>query len=159
MQYFQIRYLSFIIYFKALPLIHGRLIGKADVVEFYGNIPYPIEYKHGIKRIKLHDDIQLTAQALCLEEMTGISVSQGAIYHFRSRRRREVIFTDELKKKVVDIISEIKLIIKSQKLPIPVNDSRCTHCSLNEICQPNTVSEKQKLQSCYSNLFDISNSE
>src|SRR5262249_27908419 len=59
---------------RSLPIYSERLglTGKADVVEFDAeDIPYPVEYKHGPKRAKEHDDIQLAAQAVCLEEMTG----------------------------------------------------------------------------------------
>src|SRR3972149_543095 len=85
---------------RALPVWSDGLglIGKCDVVEFRadGSI-YPVEYKHGGKRAKLHDDLQLAAQAVCLEEMTGRPVLRGAIYHHSSRRRREVAVTDELR--------------------------------------------------------------
>ena len=66
---------------RALSLWSDRLglIGRADVVEFHGATPYPVEYKHGPRRQKEHDDLQLCAQALCLEEMTGQDVPEGAI--------------------------------------------------------------------------------
>ena len=83
---------------RALPLWSDRLglIGKADLVEFHsdGSI-YPVEFKHGRKRQKIHDDIQLAAQAMCLEEMLGLPVDKGAIYHASSRRRREVVIKRE----------------------------------------------------------------
>ena len=64
---------------RALSLWSDRLglIGRADVVEFHGATPYPVEYKHGPRRQKEHDDLQLCAQALCLEEMTGQDVPKG----------------------------------------------------------------------------------
>ncbi|MGB5147987.1 MAG: CRISPR-associated protein Cas4, partial [Porticoccaceae bacterium] len=75
---------------RALPLWCDRLglIGKADLVEFHpdGRI-FPVEFKHGRRRQKQHDDVQLAAQALCLEEMLGRPVTHGAIYHASSRRR------------------------------------------------------------------------
>jgi CRISPR-associated exonuclease Cas4 len=77
----------------ALPVWSERLglIGKCDVVEFLADgTPYPVEYKHGARKKWINDDLQLAAQALCLEEMTGNVVANGAIYHFTSRRRREV---------------------------------------------------------------------
>ena len=77
---------------RALPLWSDRLglVGKADVVEFHGDAPYPVEYKHGPRQHWGHDDLQLCAQALCLEDMTGQPVPAGAIYHHSSRRRREL---------------------------------------------------------------------
>ena len=68
-----------------------RLIGKCDVVEFWpdGRV-YPVEYKHGPRRTWLNDDIQLAAQALCLEEMLNTTIERGAIFHAGSKRRREI---------------------------------------------------------------------
>ena len=74
---------------QALPLYCDRLglSGKADVVEFLPDgTPRPVEYKHGPRRAKGHDDIQVAAQALCLEEMTGKQVDEGVIFHHTSRR-------------------------------------------------------------------------
>ncbi len=84
---------------RAVPLWSDRLglIGKADVVEFHAETPYPIEYKHGKRRRWGHDDLQLCAQALCLEEMTGRQVPEGAIFYGGSRRRKPVVFDDALR--------------------------------------------------------------
>ena len=82
---------------RALPVWSDRLglSGRCDIVEFRhdGSI-YPVETKHGPRKAKAHDDLQLAAQAVCLEEMTGKRVPRGAIYHHSSRSRREVIITD-----------------------------------------------------------------
>lgn len=96
---------------RALPVWCERLglIGKCDIVEFdRDGTPYPIEYKHGAKRVKEHDDLQLAAQALCLEEMTGKAVLKGAIYHFTSRRRREVNISTALRESVNAVIANIR---------------------------------------------------
>ncbi len=142
---------------RALPLYCERLglIGKADVVEFHaGDVPYPVEYKHGPRRPKEHDDLQLAAQALCLEEMTGKKVTHGAIYHHGSRRRREVEITDVLRKQVEEATVAVRALLKSGTLPPPVNDQRCHHCSLNEVCQPDALSQKGKINRLHLNLFD-----
>lgn len=127
---------------RALPVWSERLglIGKCDVVEFHpdGSI-YPVEYKHGRKRAQAHDDLQLAAQAMCLEEMFGKPVKKGAIYHHTSRRRREVTITPELRQQVADTVAAIRAMLASGKLPPPVNDARCKECSLNEICQPQAI--------------------
>lgn len=142
---------------RALPLYCERLglIGKADVVEFHaGDVPYPVEYKHGPRRPKEHDDLQLAAQALCLEEMTGKKVMLGAIYHHGSRRRREVEITDALRKQVEETTAAVRALLQSGTLPPPVNDERCRHCSLNEICQPRMLSLSDKIRTLHDNLFD-----
>lgn len=84
---------------RGLPLWSDTLglTGRADVVEFHGETPYPVEYKHGPVRRGQHADLQLCAQAMCLEEMLELPVPRGAVYHFSSRQRREVSFTPDLR--------------------------------------------------------------
>ena len=141
----------------ALPVWSERLglIGKCDVVEFWqdGNI-YPVEYKHGTRKKRLNDDLQLVAQALCLEEMTGKVITHGAIYHHGSRRRREVAITQELRDKVEETVNAIRAMMDSGKLPPPVNDARCKECSLKEICQPDALAERYRLKSLREELFN-----
>jgi len=143
---------------KALPVWSERLglIGKCDVVEFYpdGRI-YPVEYKHGKKRAKAHDDIQLAAQAVCLEEMTGKSVTYGAIYHHTSRRRREVVITDSLRQQVEETVAAVRALLASGALPPPINDARCKECSLKEICQPEVLADKARVLDAQIRLFEV----
>lgn len=142
---------------RALPLwskVLG-LIGKADVVEFHGERPYPVEYKHGPHREQEHDNLQLCAQALCLEEMTGQSVPRGAIYHHSSRKRREVEFTPALRARVVEVIGAIRAMLQAKRLPPPVNDHRCTHCSLRESCMPTVIDEGTRTSAIVRDLFTI----
>ena len=140
---------------RALPLWSKRLglVGKADVVEFRAVTPYPVEYKHGSKREREHDDLQLCAQAICLEEMTGKAVPKGAIFYHSSRRRREVEFTDALRAEVETATSEIRKMLNTKALPPPVNDSRCRHCSLKESCMPAVVGEKARAAALLRDLF------
>jgi CRISPR-associated exonuclease Cas4 len=142
---------------RALPLFSDclRLVGKADVVEFHsGDVPYPVEYKQGKKKQWDNDDIQLAAQAMCLEEMTSSKVTHGAIYHHTSRRRREVEITDELRRKVEETVAAVRTLLKSGILPPPVNDERCRHCSLNEICQPQALGQVSKLHVLRTHLYE-----
>lgn len=141
---------------RALPLYSRRLglVGKADVVEFDADgTPYPVEYKHGPRRPREHDDIQLAAQALCLEEMTGRQVSRGAIYHHSSRRRREVEITPALRAEVQRIVPLIRAMLHSPRLPPPLNDQRCRHCSLKDACQPEMVAERRRLHRLRASLY------
>jgi CRISPR-associated exonuclease Cas4 len=134
---------------RALPVWCDRLnlIGKADLVEFHpdGTV-YPVEFKHGAKRQKLHDDIQLAAQAICLEEMLHRLVPKGAIFHASSHRRREVAITPELRRLVEETAAAIRAMLVSGKLPPPVNDARCRECSLKDICQPEALAGRAKQQ-------------
>jgi CRISPR-associated exonuclease Cas4 len=129
------------------------LIGKADVVEFHEDTPYPVEYKHGPRREKEHDDLQVCAQALCLEDMTGKEVPRGAIYHHSSRRRREVVFTPALRQRVEEAVIGIRGMLESSTLPPPVNDRRCEHCSLRESCMPAVIGEQERARVLVHGLF------
>ena len=142
---------------RALPLWCKALglIGKADVVEFHGEAPYPVEYKSGPYRQYENDDLQLCAQALCLEEMTGQAVPRGAIYHHSSRKRREVEFTQGLRARVAEVTQAIRAMLASKHLPPPVNDQRCTHCSLRESCMPAVVDEGRRASAVVGDLFTI----
>ena len=142
---------------RALPLWSKQLglIGKADVVEFHGETPYPVEYKSGPNRQYDNDDLQLCAQALCLEEMTGKVVPRGAIYHHSSRQRREVECTPELRTQVVQSIQAIRRMLADKQLPPPVNDRRCTKCSLQESCMPSVIDEGRRASAVVRDLFTI----
>ncbi len=132
---------------RALPLWHDALglVGKADVVEFEPDgTPYPVEYKHGSRNkasdIAACDDVQLTAQALCLETMTGQRVPEGALYYASSKRRRVVPVTDALRAQVGDMVQAVRGMLCSGTLPAPTLDvRRCKGCSLRERCQPEAL--------------------
>ena len=129
---------------RGLPIwseVHG-LYGKADVVEFHpdGSI-YPIEYKHGPKRQSVHDELQLCAQAMCLEEMFGREVPRGAIYSSSSHARREVEITPLLREKTLEAVRAVREMCASSVMPPPVNDARCPNCSLVIACMPGGVDE------------------
>lgn len=93
--------------------------------------------------MRVHDDIQLAAQAMCLEEMLGKPVATGAIYHASSHRRREVDIDASLRKLVEFTTDAIRNCIMVGILPPPVNDARCDQCSLKEICQPEVLDDKR----------------
>jgi CRISPR-associated exonuclease Cas4 len=124
---------------RGLSLFSERLglVGKADVVEFRaGGTPYPVEYKSGPRRGSRHDDVQLCAQAMCLEEMMGCGVPRGAVYHYASRRRREVVFDERLRSLTVEIVREVRRVLTTATVPPPVADARCPKCSLFDACMP-----------------------
>lgn len=130
------------------------LTGRCDVVEFHlDGIIYPVEYKHGVRKRWINDDLQLAAQAMCLEEMTGKKIPHGAIYHHSSRRRREVEISKALHDKVVETVTAIRALMISGIVPPPVNDQRCPQCSLVEVCQPAALAAKNKLHLLRESLF------
>ena len=142
---------------RSLPLWSDRLglIGKADLVEFHpdGTV-FPVEFKHGRKRQKTHDDIQLAAQAMCLEDMLGRSVPYGAIYHASSHRRREVAITPALRELVIETAEAIRAMLTAGVLPPPVFDARCRECSLKDICQPEALTAMRIQYELRAHLFD-----
>jgi CRISPR-associated exonuclease Cas4 len=132
---------------RAMPLWQDDLglVGKADVVEFLpGGVPYPVEYKHGSRNkaadIAACDDIQLAAQAMCLEHMLGKPVHEGALYYATSKRRRVVAITAALREDVDWTTQAIRKMLASAVLPpvLPAERaaSRCKACSLIDRCQP-----------------------
>ena len=148
----------------ALPLWHDGLglIGKADVVEFDGaGQPYPVEYKHGSRHkaadIAACDDLQLAAQALCLEAMFGRGVPEGAIYYASSKRRRVVPIHQDLRDQVMQVADAVRGMLQSQKLPPPLTGvqatQRCRGCSLRDRCQPE-AGQATVLQRATRALFD-----
>lgn len=149
---------------RALPLWHDALglIGKADVVEFVSHgAPYPVEYKHGNRHkaaaIAACDDLQLAAQALCLESMTGHAVPEGALFYASSKRRRVVVIDAALRQLVVDTAEAVRGMLVSERLPPPLTGElavqRCKGCSLKERCQPETASSPGLAAVC-AHLFD-----
>ena len=144
---------------RAVPLWCDRLglIGKADVVEFSTDgTPYPVEYKHGRKGKAakgMHDDLQLAAQALCLEEMTGKAVTVGAIYHATSHRRRAVAIDAALRQQVETTVVAIRHALAAGTLPPPANDARCRECSLIDLCQPAPLAARERQRALAARLF------
>jgi CRISPR-associated exonuclease Cas4 len=147
---------------RALPLWHDTLglVGKADVVEFkVADTPYPVEYKHGSRHkavaIAACDDLQLAAQVVCLEAMTGREVSEGALYYATSKRRRVVTITPELRAAVADTTAAVRQMLRDRRLPAPLTGdvARCRGCSLHDRCQPETA-KSTPLANLRANLFD-----
>lgn len=123
---------------RAVPLYSHRygLSGRADVVEMRSSEIIPVEYKKGKRREFENDDIQLCAQALCLEEMFDAEISRGFIYHAASRRRREVLIDEQLRSETVLTIEAVRGLIDTGEVPLAELKPRCDGCSLRGICLP-----------------------
>jgi len=147
---------------RALPLFCDRLglVGKGDVVEFLpDSTPYPVEYKHGSRHkradIAACDDLQLGAQALCLEEMFGRAVPEGALYYATSRRRRIVAVDADLRAKIETAVGEVRRLLAAAILPPPLNDDHCRACSLRDLCQPEAVARSPERSAALKSLFEL----
>jgi CRISPR-associated exonuclease Cas4 len=167
---------------RAMPLWSDRLglIGKADVVEFHPHAdapsppgttewsplptgegkewrPYPVEYKVGRRRAGARAAVvlQLCAQAMCLEEMTGTAVPAGAVYFHGSRRRKEIVFTPAMRDEVAVTTLAVRRMLAEGQLPPPLRDARCKLCSLKESCLPEAAGEAARVRAATRRLFQI----
>ena len=127
----------------ALPLASRRLnlSGVADVVEFragaQGEIAFPVEIKRGKAKLHRADEVQLCAQALCLEEMTGRSVPEGALFYAQTRRRLIVPFDAALRSLTEETALQFGALLNNGRTPPAVyRRDRCNSCSLIELCRP-----------------------
>lgn len=114
---------------------HG-LSGKADAVEFHGATPYPVEYKRGRPKAHRADEVQLCAQALCLEEMFGVPVPEGALFYGQTRKRMVVPFEADLRALTARVAADCRAMIAEGRTPPPHEMPACSRCSLAEACQP-----------------------
>ena len=130
-----------------------RLLGKADVVEFPANAPpFPVEHKVGRRR-KPHADLQLCAQAICLEEMLGVPVPEGAIYSYADRRRHTIQIDSKLRSRTLEIVAAIRHQFAAQQLPPAVDDARCPPCSLLHSCLPSVAAQPARLRGLQGALY------
>ena len=130
--------------------------GQCDAVEFCRDpagvplqgreglwLPYPVEYKRGKPKEYSADELQLCAQAMCLEEMLCCAVQKGALYYGEPRRRTVVQFTPELRKQVQDSLTEMHELFQKHYTPKVKPAKACNACSLKELCLPKLMSRKK----------------
>ncbi|HLH69937.1 MAG TPA: CRISPR-associated protein Cas4 [Candidatus Dormibacteraeota bacterium] len=133
---------------RAIPLWSESLglSGRADVVEVTADgTLVPVEYKVGSR----HGDaahVQLCAQALCLEEMTGRPVREGFLWFAPARRRLRVDFDVDLRALTLSTIEEVRAWLRDEQLPPPVNDARCRQCQLLDHCQPELCADPDRIR-------------
>lgn len=131
----------------ALPIACKRLgiAGVADLVEFHPRadgveVPFPIEYKRGKPKLHRADEVQLCAQGLCLEEMTGVPVPEGALFYNETKRRLAVPFDEDLRRLTEATATALAGVFASGITPPPTpHRQRCRACSLNALCRPDAV--------------------
>jgi CRISPR-associated exonuclease Cas4 len=132
---------------RALPVWSERLglSGKCDIVEKRadGSL-HPVEFKLGKRRQWQNDDAQLCAQALCLEEMFGVSIPRGAVFHADSKRRRDVEFTQALRTTVETAVTQLHEMLRTGRVPAATFKPACEECSLFDICLPRATCEESR---------------
>lgn len=133
----------------AMPLAHPALgiVGVADVVEFHqtpeGEGIVPVEYKRGRPKAHQADEVQLCAQALCLEAMTGQSVPAGALFYGKTRRRTDVVFDEALRRLTLDTVAAVRAMLDAGSTPTAdYQPRRCDSCSLLDLCQPRLLGRR-----------------
>jgi len=134
--------------------------GQCDVVEFHRSANgvslhgreglwsvYPVEYKRGAPKTDQSDAAQLCAQAMCLEEMLGTSIPEGALFYGETRRRTVVAFDQALRDAVTEALQEMHALFRRGYTPKSKPGKRCNACSLKEICLP--ALQKQRSVEAY----------
>lgn len=142
---------SSVIVSRAMPVYSRKMgiTGECDIVEFersqegislHGHRGlfrvYPIEYKKGAPKDTQIDILQLTAQAMCLEEMMSARIEEGAVFYGETRRRENVVFTEELKAQVAEAFEQMHQLYDRRHTPKVKWTKSCNACSLREICIP-----------------------
>ncbi len=130
-----------------------RVQGVADLVEYPAGVPFPVEYKRGKRRKWDNDDVQLCAQAICLEEMLGVAVPAGAVFHVKTKRRREVPFTPLLRDQTRRAADRLHELLAQTVAPPPVLHPKCKQCSLHAVCLPELLSAPAAYRRAAETLF------
>lgn len=125
---------------RGLWLVSRRwgLIGQADIVEFRsdGRV-VPVEYKRGRPKRDGSDEIQLCAQAICLEEQLGLSIESGCLFYGQRKRRTEVAMNNSLRERTLGKVRRLRELVERHETPPAVRAPKCDKCSLLELCLPN----------------------
>lgn len=146
---------------RSMPLVSVRLrlLGVADTVEYHrassrshAEVPFPVEYKRGRARSQVADHVQLCAQAICLEELHGIEISEGALFYDASHRRVAVSFTKALRDQTESAAARMHELFAKRLVPSAQPGPRCKSCSLEPLCMPELTSRKDRVSSYLAQL-------
>lgn len=130
------------------------LFGVADVVQWTrGEPPVPIEYKRGRPKKNDCDRVQLCAQTLCLEEMTGLPVARGDLFYGKTRRRVAVAISPELRRLTIEAASRLHELIRSRRTPPAEPGPKCDRCSLRPLCLPQ-LGRRGSARSAFDRILD-----
>jgi CRISPR-associated exonuclease Cas4 len=139
------------------------LVGQADVVEFHrlaaGQVPdgvqlegvsgcwqpFPVEYKHGGPKIGRYDEVQVCAQAMCLEEMLNTTIPTGALFYGRPWRRQDVVFDETLRNETKMLAERLHALTEAGITPQGIFEKKCRNCSLVHICLPQVTSGPKRV--------------
>ncbi|MEG1912785.1 MAG: CRISPR-associated protein Cas4 [Cloacibacillus sp.] len=148
------------------------LYGVADMVEFHrddenGVIipafkdktkkwqPYPIEYKRGRKRWDTADEVQMCAQAICLEEMLGCKIEEGALFYGEPKRRTQISLTAKLREEVEAKCARARQLAAGLSPPVYTPGKQCKNCSMQEYCMPDETRFSDRSRKYCESLFKL----
>ena len=123
-----------------------KLIGKSDLIESAEGEIYPVEYKRGGKGEWDNDELQVCAQALCLEEMTGKTIAAGYVYYAQSHQRQLVEISEVLRQETIATINAIQFLLQTGEMPPAYYSKRCLGCSLYQQCLPQAAQKVLRYQ-------------
>jgi CRISPR-associated exonuclease Cas4 len=141
---------------RALPVWHEQLglNGVCDVVEIlHDDSVIPVEHKSGAYQPGGAADVQVVAQAICLEERFKTSIPLGYIYSASDRRRHPVNIDDPARARVTDLAAAVRAILSQTTLPAAVADTRCRGCSMNTLCMPRLLAGHQRYRDALNERF------
>ena len=143
------------------------LVGQADVVEFrqeeggvellgsYGKwLPYPVEFKRGKPKSTSCDEIQLCAQAICMEEMLKVAIPIGALFYGTPRRRQEIEFNESLREKTESATGAVRRLLGAGTTPTARYERKCKNCSMYDLCLPKTTGASRSVEDYLVKVFD-----
>ncbi len=143
------------------------ITGICDVVEFHRNpkgvplfgreglwLPYPVEYKRGKPKEDDCDQLQLCAQAMCLEETFVCEISEGSLYYGEIRHRQKIFFTSELRGHVQSITAEMRSYYERRYTPIVKISKACNACSLKDLCLPKITRRESVSEYIHAHMGD-----
>lgn len=141
--------------------------GIADVVEFHRETegvhlpgregcwqPFPVEYKRGRPKKDDMDEVQLCAQALCLEEMLEVEIPEGALFYGKARRRKAVSFTPSLCQRVEHLCKQMHELYAAGITPAAEPGPKCDHCSLKPRCLPESAASRKGVSGYLAGIFE-----
>jgi len=157
---------------RGLRLSSARLglSGQTDIVEFHrcskrehgitlpGHRgkwrPYPVEYKLGKPKADHSDEVQLCAQAICLEEMLDTEIAEGAIFYGKKKRRVEVTFNSSLRGLTENTARKIHDMLATARTPAAIYSKKCKSCSLLNICMPKKTGGAARVNQYVTKIID-----
>ena len=143
---------------RALPVWHESLglTGVCDVGEIHDNGKIiPVEHKSGDYQPGGPADVQVAAQAMCLEEMFNVHIPEAVIFSGTDRRRHQVEVDTVLRERVTARAAQVRAIMIQDQLPPPISGSRCRRCSMNHVCLPKVMAGQKAFARAATALFTI----